>query len=382
MLKPSHCHIVQHACFSGGAEQYLIQRVNTMCEYSHILLYLGQHEYEFCKHFDNAYKIDSADYLDFMSSVPAQNNIACSFTYNISEHIDKAIAIANDLSGPSIYSLHDYSVISIGPGYNRITLRKNPFPNDRKWYFPVERDANNRRFKFCSRQKLLKRLNKLAHFDALETPSTCLKNDLKEVIPEKRVFANSPYAFSSQKQSSAPENTNILFIGGLFRGKGVELLIKTLALLNTKFSLTVIGDGYLKKRFQKARFPNLTQSQFIAPLPQNRLSGYYKKAAVVVVPSVIESFGMVALEAMAHSRAVVAFNHSGLAEVVESRRFGLLAAPFNIQELAEKLELILVNYHQRAQIESAAYRRATETYSRENNVKQLTSMLADLCIVK
>ena len=60
----------------------------------------------------------------------------------------------------------------------------------------------------------------------------------------------------------------------------------------------------------------------------------YNCADVVVVPSRIEAFGLVAAEAHACGVPVVAFKHSGIQEVVSHKKTGYLATPFEFLDLA------------------------------------------------
>ena len=62
--------------------------------------------------------------------------------------------------------------------------------------------------------------------------------------------------------------------------------------------------------------------RFVDPRPHHQLSSLYRAADVVVVPSRSESFGLVALEAAACGRPVVAADVGGLAPLVDHRRPG------------------------------------------------------------
>ena len=70
----------------------------------------------------------------------------------------------------------------------------------------------------------------------------------------------------------------------------------------------------------------------------SELPGIYRSADVVVVPSVYgESFGIVALEAMASGRPVVASRVGGLSEVVVDGETGILVQPGSPRSIAEAL---------------------------------------------
>jgi glycosyltransferase involved in cell wall biosynthesis len=62
---------------------------------------------------------------------------------------------------------------------------------------------------------------------------------------------------------------------------------------------------------------------------------------VVVVPSIIESFGQVAAEALASETPVICFKVSGLVDIVEEPKSGLLAEPYLASSLADQLEILI-----------------------------------------
>ncbi|MFH2135447.1 MAG: glycosyltransferase [Pseudomonadota bacterium] len=72
-----------------------------------------------------------------------------------------------------------------------------------------------------------------------------------------------------------------------------------------------------------------------------QLALLYSRATVTIVPSLVESFGQVAAESLACETPVVAFNCSGLAEVVEHRVGGYLASPFSAESLCEGMHWLL-----------------------------------------
>lgn len=69
----------------------------------------------------------------------------------------------------------------------------------------------------------------------------------------------------------------------------------------------------------------------------------FRNADIVLVPSLLESFGNVAIEAMAHSRPVVASRIKGLSEIIEDEISGLLCEPGDAGALAEAIERLLTD---------------------------------------
>lgn len=155
-----------------------------------------------------------------------------------------------------------------------------------------------------------------------------------------------------------PCNRMILFVGRIEPLKGIDVLINALGVLFQKktsldpFCLAVIGgdpDITEKTHNQEMRrLQELREAQglkdfvvFLGQKKQDTLPYYYSAAEVVVVPSHYESFGMVALEAMACGTPVVASQVGGLAFLVQDNQTGFTVPVDDPQALADKLELLL-----------------------------------------
>jgi glycosyltransferase involved in cell wall biosynthesis len=143
----------------------------------------------------------------------------------------------------------------------------------------------------------------------------------------------------------APEHPpHLLYVGRLAEEKGVRELAEAAMGL----PLVVVGDGPLRALLpQTAGF-----------VPPERLGPYYDRAAVVVVPSRREGYGMTAREAMAHGRPVVATAVGGLLDAVEDGVTGLLVPPADAGALRAALQQLLGDAALRERLGSAARERA------------------------
>lgn len=140
------------------------------------------------------------------------------------------------------------------------------------------------------------------------------------------------------------EPPHLLYVGRLSEEKGVRELARAAAGL----PLVVVGDGPLRSLFPQA-------AGFVPP---RELGSWYERAAVVVVPSLREGYGMVAREAMAHGRPVVASAVGGLADAIEDGVTGLLVPPGDTRALRTALERLLGDPALRARLGEAARKRA------------------------
>ena len=134
------------------------------------------------------------------------------------------------------------------------------------------------------------------------------------------------------------EKIDLLFVGQLIRGKGVQLLLEAMARMKTPRTLDVVGTGNMEGEL-KAIAARLGLNERV------RFNGFQKnpqdwmcRAACVVVPSFWqEPYGLVAAEAVALGRKVVAFAIGGLPEACQGK--ATLVPPGDVAALAKALEL-------------------------------------------
>jgi D-inositol-3-phosphate glycosyltransferase len=83
--------------------------------------------------------------------------------------------------------------------------------------------------------------------------------------------------------------------------------------------------------------------RFVGAQPQDKLRAYYVAADATVLPSYYESFGMVALEAMACARPVIASRVGGLQTTVRDGVTGVLVPEHDAGALAEMIDRVMAD---------------------------------------
>jgi glycosyltransferase involved in cell wall biosynthesis len=139
--------------------------------------------------------------------------------------------------------------------------------------------------------------------------------------------------------SEPDEPPHVLFVGRLSPEKGIHEFLEA----TEGLPRVIVGAGPVD-------VPEATGF-----IPRSRIGAYYERAAVVCVPSRREGYGVVAREAMAYGRPVVATPVGGLADAVEDGITGLLV-PAN--QLRATLEGLLGDAELRARLGAAARKRA------------------------
>jgi D-inositol-3-phosphate glycosyltransferase len=110
-------------------------------------------------------------------------------------------------------------------------------------------------------------------------------------------------------------------------------------------------DGHEARLRQRVRALELDDAvRFLGPQSQDVLQRYYVAADVTVLPSYYESFGMVALEAMACGSPVVASRVGGLTTTVRDGVTGFLVREGDVVDLADRLGELLEDTDLRARL--------------------------------
>ena len=174
------------------------------------------------------------------------------------------------------------------------------------------------------------------------------------------------------------EDKNILFVGRVEPLKGIDLLLRAIGMMTDyeivdrrRLSVMIIGgDPNVdedEKSAEMARLQDMRNEYgigdvvaFLGKRGQDTLPYYYSAADVVVMPSQYESFGMVALEAMACGTPVVASEVGGLAFLVREAETGYLIRGDDPNELCDRLIALITNETLRDRMGRNASRYARE----------------------
>ena len=174
----------------------------------------------------------------------------------------------------------------------------------------------------------------------------------------------------------------LAFTGRLVPHKGVDSLLRALALLPSDVALVVVGRGpTLPNLLSTARRLGVEERvRFCPNVSDEDLPKYLRAADLFVFPSQnrLEGFGLAVAEAMASGLPVVIADMPGVREVIEPGVEGLLVEPLLPRDIAEKVASLLDDPERRARMALAARRRAEERYGVGTVVDQLLSVYRDL----
>lgn len=201
---------------------------------------------------------------------------------------------------------------------------------------------------------------------AVTAPSEFVLADLTERfgLTGGTVVPNGVDALPRDRPADAPSGRYILGVGRLGRNKGFDLLVKafadTRALDDAR--LTIIGDGPERESLQiLARSIGVGgRVEFLGRLAPEAVAVAMQSAIAVVVPSRIEAFGIVALEAWRSGAALIMTNRGGGPEFIRDGEDALLVDPTRTPELVRAIERVTCDPALRQRLVAAGRRRWAE----------------------
>jgi D-inositol-3-phosphate glycosyltransferase len=232
-------------------------------------------------------------------------------------------------------------------------------------------------------------------FDLYQVPT----EKVKIIPPGVNIHHFYPIPTDEAKEAIglSPRDKAALFVGRIEPLKGVDTLLQAMAILKRNCRLFICPDYLIiiggdpggeeeKLSYEMTRLQSLSHELdledmviFLGKRGQDTLPYYYSAAEVVVMPSHYESFGMVALEAMACGTPVIASRVGGLAHLVKDGETGFNVPAQDPDALAEKLRALFVDHDLRAAFgaRAAAYARG---FSWEIITKQMTEVYRELVV--
>jgi glycosyltransferase involved in cell wall biosynthesis len=157
----------------------------------------------------------------------------------------------------------------------------------------------------------------------------------------------------------APSEPRLLCVGRLIPIKGHDTLLRAFAAARSELpglTLDLAGTGELEGELRKLAGNGVNFLGHVAP-PQPLI----EQSAIVVVPSLGEGFGMVALEAMERGRPVIASRVGGLPEIVGDT--GVLVEPRDVQGLRAAIVELARDLPRAAELGRRARARALAEFS-------------------
>ncbi|MCP4536931.1 MAG: glycosyltransferase family 4 protein [Chloroflexi bacterium] len=295
------------------------------------------------------------------------------FAWNMGRISLGPLAAAQELGLPLVFNLSDYWLLQ---RHQELCLE----PNRHK--------KNYRLF-----------IHGLASFDSSQFPylltlSEVLKQQyIKVGLPGEHISV-IPWGLPSHLIQDMPHSATqrstveLLYAGRLSKEKGVDLAIRTVAMLNQELAseldrpvhLDIVGAGDASyERYLQELVVSLDLQQavrFVGKLSQDELIARYKRYDAVLMPHIwVEPFGGVSIEAMAQGTCVIASDHGGPAEIITHGKDGLLVPPEDPSAMARAVIGLVQNQDLKDYIRHAAIATVRERYSLDKVGDQVEAYL-------
>ena len=205
-------------------------------------------------------------------------------------------------------------------------------------------------------------------------------NGLERTSPVDR---NEVVAYREQLAVAEPE-VLIVLVGRINRLKGQTILVEAANLLwqqgvrNIRYLLvgsTPHGQEHFMSTLQLAIDQSPAQAAFTLQGFTPNLLTVWDACDIAVIPSTEpESFGLVALEAMAAAKPVIAANHGGLTEIIVAGETGLLVSPGSSSALAEAIKLLVSDASLRKRMGVAGELRYRQEFTLDRYVENMVKV--------
>lgn len=195
-------------------------------------------------------------------------------------------------------------------------------------------------------------------------------------VPADRVTAvggGVNFAALPSIETKASGSPTALFIGKSLYRKGGDILLKAFAIA--------------REKVPEARLLMLTDDQVPAELPTGgvefvdaawdraAISNLYREAHCFVLPSRLETWGDVLLEAMAYQLPCIGVDSDAMSEIIDHEKNGLIVPPENVDALADALVRLFVNTEERQTLGVAAREKVERAYTWEHVVARLVPII-------
>ncbi|NEO91852.1 MAG: glycosyltransferase [Moorea sp. SIO3G5] len=194
---------------------------------------------------------------------------------------------------------------------------------------------------------------------------------------------------TARKVLNLPEDKQLILFGALSatqdKRKGFHLLLPALQRLSKagwsdRIELVVFGSSQPENQIDLG-----FKAHYLGCLDDISLVQAYSAADVMIVPSLQESFGQTASESLACGTPVVAFNGTGLKDIVDHQQNGYLAKPFDIEDLATGIAWVVQDRDRYSKLCIHARQKAEQAFSLEVQARRYLSLyneILDECEVK
>jgi 1,4-alpha-glucan branching enzyme len=209
----------------------------------------------------------------------------------------------------------------------------------------------------------------------IEAPIAVIPNG----VELDRLDQCSPYTVQQ------PSTPYFFSIGRMVHEKGFDTIIRVASRLKNEgynISFVIAGKGPMLEHYRQMVIHDHLSDivSFVGYISDKERNEYLKNCLAVVFPSLYEPFGIVALEAMAFRKGVVASNTGGLKSIVKHEQTGLLFEPNQEQSLYTQLVSLIEDPQKSEQLGKLGFKMAQSMFSWDRIADQTIHVYEDVLL--
>jgi glycosyltransferase involved in cell wall biosynthesis len=193
------------------------------------------------------------------------------------------------------------------------------------------------------------------------------------------IHAPVPHPTKTLETPSFSARNLIVYSGQIIRGKGVDVLLESLARVMSPFECVILGDGSQRAECERLskRLGLDGRIHFTGFVPQAQIATYYRDASLAVMSSVWpEPFGAAGLEAMRCGLPVVAFDAGGIREWLLDGVNGFLVPWMDRDAFAGKIDTLLRDKSLALSLGRSGRRLADERFNYDSYIDGLEALFS------
>jgi glycosyltransferase involved in cell wall biosynthesis len=383
----------QHLGAFGGAEANIHLAARELQRRGHQLALLhgsgtGHSEDLWRELFSQTFRLPDTSKGKAVFAAVDEFNPAAIYVHNMSD-LDVLKALT-DCGRPVARMVHDHEMYCMrGYKYNYFTRETCRRPASSYCVFPclgfIGRDRENGLpLKWVSYRAKRREIALNRQFDQFIVYSNFTREELvRNGFDTRKIELNIPIRCwgTEARVSSFSDRNLILYAGQIIRGKGVDVLLKSLAKVKERFECLILGDGSHRPECERL-CGNLglnDRVHFRGFILRDELRNYYLESSVFVLSSVWpEPFGLTGPEAMRYGLPVVAFDAGAIREWLLDGENGFLVPWMNTTKFAQRIDELLRNKDLARQMGRRALELVNDRYNATAQIDKLEAIFERL----
>jgi glycosyltransferase involved in cell wall biosynthesis len=173
----------------------------------------------------------------------------------------------------------------------------------------------------------------------------------------------------------------ILTVAVLREKKGIQYFLSALPEILSEHPKTyylIVGDGEYRQNLEQIVKDKSLQKNVLFAGHKTNVPEYLAACDLFVLPTLIDAFPTVLLEAMAAKKPIIASNVGGVPEIIEDEFSGLLVSPTDSDQLKKSCNLLLSNPQKADYLAENGHKIALEKFSINKQVEQLVKIYLEI----